>query len=70
QMLAMVIGLHHMASPDPRVHEAMDRDPLLALFRIDFNTELRALLSATLAAHLSSSGLAGAQATSGVKHEQ
>lgn len=70
QMLAMVIGLHHMASPDPRVHEAMDRDPLLALFRIDFNTELRALLTAALAAPLSTSGLAHPRATSGVEHEQ
>jgi AcrR family transcriptional regulator len=58
QMLAMVIGLHHMASPDPRVHEAMERDPLLALFRIDFTTELRALLTAALSALHSPANLA------------
>jgi AcrR family transcriptional regulator len=50
QLLAMVIGLYHMTTPDSRVHEAMERDPVLAMFRIDFNTELRSLLTAALAA--------------------
>jgi AcrR family transcriptional regulator len=69
QMLAMVIGLQHLATPDPRVAAAMARDPRLALFRIDFNTELRALLTAAVAALASPSSLANPRAVTGVPHE-
>jgi len=46
---AIVIGLQHMAAPAPIVLKAMRKDPALAMFDIDFATELRALLMQVLA---------------------
>jgi hypothetical protein len=45
----IVIGLQHMAAPAPIVLKAMRKDPALAMFDIDFATELRALLMQVLA---------------------
>lgn len=52
---AAVIGLSQMAQPAPAVRQAMDQEPLLAAFDIDFGSELRALLR-VLVAGLKQSG--------------
>jgi AcrR family transcriptional regulator len=41
---ALAIGLHHMAAPAPVVRQAIQADPRLAVFDIDFARELRAML--------------------------
>lgn len=52
----IVIGLQHMAAPAPVVRAAMRRDPALAIFDIDFATELRALLARVLAGMTATQG--------------
>lgn len=45
---ALAIGLHHMATPAPVVRQAIQADPCLAVFDIDFVPELRAMLTRLL----------------------
>lgn len=41
---ALAIGLHHMATPAPVVHEAINADAHLAMFAVDFGVEMRDML--------------------------
>lgn len=45
---ALVVGLFSMAEPSPAARAAIDSDPSLALFAIDFPAELSAALAALL----------------------
>lgn len=54
---ALAIGLHHMATPAPVVRQAIEADPSLAVFDIDFAHELRAMLTRLLQAPARTSSL-------------
>lgn len=47
---ALAIGLHHLATPAPVVRQAIQADASLAVFSVDFATELNAMLKTLLQA--------------------
>lgn len=46
---AALVGVRQLADPAPAAREAIESDPSLALFRVDFATELRRVLEAMIA---------------------
>jgi len=46
---ALLVGIRQLAEPAPAARRAVEADPALAALRVDFQTELRAVLEATVA---------------------